>query len=563
MNAALSTPATYQEANRLDRARKTTETSLLSPLAIMLAGNANLDFLAPALRVQLAIEGFDAKVSSASFGNWISDVLEHRPETQADVWVIWLTGMGATRGMTARPDVDVATIALAVEQLLQRGCKVILIQPEPTTVEDEPFSPFAEWRHRLINDLTTELPAATVQFNVDHLVRRRGMAAWAATRYWEQSKAPCHPDAATAVGVETAVVISRVFRPAVRAVAVDLDGTLWGGIVGEVGAQGLDLDPDGTGRPFLELQRFLLDLSERGIPLAVISKNDDEQARLPFLERPEMLLCLDTFVRFDASWEPKFEAISRFAEQLNVGIDSICFLDDSAKERDEARRLLPGLIVPELAEMPAQRVTQLLQSRLFTAPVVSAEDRLRVAYFKRSQAPAAADLESYLGGLEMQLDVVAIGTENAERALALLHKTNQFNLTLWRPAPSEIDSFVTDETSYAYTFRLRDRVGDAGIVSVLLASVQDDTAYVRAWVLSCRVFSRGVEWAAADHLAQWLDKRGVRKVVAPYKPGPRNAMMSEVLLRLGLTPAASDGGVTPFSAERLLLPAHHIRIDER
>lgn len=563
MNVALTTPVTYQEANKLDRARKLADTSLLPPLRIMLAGNANLDFVAPALRVQLALEGFDATVSSAAFGNWISDVLENRPGTAADVWVVWLTGMGVTRGMTERPDVDVSAIASAIEQLLQRGCKVVFIPPEPTASEDDPFSPFAPWRRQLIDALAVELPRAAIQLTVEHLVRRCGIATWAATRYWEQAKAPCHPDAATAVGVEAAVVISRLFRPAVRAVAVDLDDTLWGGIVGEVGPHGLDLDPDGTGRPFLEMQRFLLDLSERGVPIAVVSKNDDEQARRPFNERPEMLLGFDTFVRFDASWAPKYEAISKFADQLNIGIDSVCFLDDSPKERDEARRLLPGLVVPDLAESPAKRVEQLLQSRLFIAPVVSDEDRLRVDFFKRAHTPAPADLDEYLAALDMHLEATRIGLDNSERAISLLHKTNQFNLSLWRPAPAEFESFINDDANYAYTFRLRDRVGDAGIISVLLASVHADVATVNGWVMSCRVFGRGVEWAAADHLDRWLSTRDVGKVVAPFTGGPRNAMITDVLARLGFSSDGANADVAPYSAARLLPPAHHIRIDEQ
>jgi len=140
-----------------------------------------------------------------------------------------------------------------------------------------------------------------------------------------------------------------------------------GGLVGEVGPEGLDLDPDGTGRPFIELQRLLLDLVARGIPLAVVSKNDEDVAKRPFSERSEMLLSLDTFVRFDASWRPKYEAINALAQQLNIGVDAICFLDDSAKERDEARRMIPGLIVPELSNAPDKRVAELLSSSIHDA----------------------------------------------------------------------------------------------------------------------------------------------------------------------------------------------------
>jgi len=562
VSKALSSPQTYSEATRLDRVRRTNDTTNLTPLRVVLAGNANFDFLSPALRVQLAIEGFDASVLTASFNNWISDVLEQREVSTADVWVIWISSMGATRGMTHRPEVDVGTIAAVAQKLLQRATKVILIHPDPMSVEDDPFSAFTTWRQELSRRLFDELPASVVQFSVEHIVRRIGMDSWSAPRYWEQAKAPCHPDAATKVAVETAVIVSRLFRPVVRAVAVDLDDTLWGGVVGEVGPEGLSLDPDGPGRAYLELQRLLIDLSSRGIPIGVVSKNDDEQARRPFTERPEMLLSVDSFVRFEASWQPKFEAIARFADQLNIGIDAVCFLDDSPKERDEARRMLPGLIVPELAESPAKRVDELLQSRLFTSPSVSDEDRTRVQFFKASTKPVAMDLDDYLRSLQMELDVVRIGGSNVERALALLHKTNQFNLTLWRPTPSALDSVVSDDAHYAYTFRLRDTVGDAGIVGVLLATAGGESAELKAWVLSCRVFSRGVEWAMAQHLAEWVAAQGIREVRGAHTHGPRNALVGDVMKQIGFVASGSTETATLFSAQHIAPPSHCITIGE-
>ena len=447
--------------------------------------------------------------------------------------------------------------------MMSGGARVVLIHPEALPAEDDPFSPFGTWRNNLVQQLQSAMPPAVVQMSVDHLIRRVGMASWSASRYWEQAKAPCHPDAATAVGSEVAAVIARLLRPAVRAVAVDLDDTLWGGLVGEVGPEGLDLDPDGTGRPFLELQRLLLDLSERGVPLAVVSKNEESEARRPFIERPEMLLRLDDFVRFDASWTPKYEAIAAIAAQLNIGIDAVCFLDDSPKERDEARRLLPGLIVPELPESPAKRVDHLLRSRLFTAPVVSDEDRLRVDYFRRAVDVAPGDLNGYLAGLDMVLEASPIGPANVDRGLSLLHKTNQFNLSLWRPAPGEFAEFVGRAENYAYAFRLRDRLGDAGVIAVLLVAVSPEGARFVGWVMSCRVFSRGLEWAMAEHLANWLQARGISPIEAPFTAGPRNALIGDVLAQIGLTPTRSGDGVTWFSSERLGSPGHHITIVER
>lgn len=558
----LSEPMTYQEAIRLDRKLRSNDQRGHTRIRINLGGNANVDFLAAALRVQLATEGFDCDVRSSIYGNWISEAFDRTGVLDADAWIIWLSGIGATRGMTDRPQIDVDAIASAIDQILARGSKVVLVLPEPLPVEDDPFSPFTSWRLDLIRRLRSELPPSVVQLSIDYLVSRVGMGSWSALRYWEQAKAPCHPDSATALGRDLAVIIARLFRPAVRAVAVDLDDTLWGGIVGEVGPGGLDLDPEGTGRQYLELQRLLLDLVDRGIPLAVVSKNDDVEARRPFQERPEMVLKLDSFVRFDASWSPKFEAIARFAEQLNIGIDAICFLDDLPKERDEARQMLPGLIVPDLPAEPAKRVEYLIRSRLFVTPAVSEEDRLRVDYFKRSAAPMPADLDEYLLSLQMSLIPEHVGPSTIDRVLSLLHKTNQFNVTLWRPTPAELSSFLADDRNYAYSFRLKDRLGDAGIVVVVLVTIDDlDHAQVAAWVMSCRVFGRGVEWAVAQHLSCWLDQQGISEIRVPYVPGPRNALVVEVLNQIGLNVESSDEGVTWFSSDYVSPPNHHITLE--
>ena len=508
-------------------------------LRIVLGGNANLDFLVPGLRVALAEEGFASEVTGSSYGNWITDTFDERP---VDAWVVWLSAMGASAGGTVRGEVDVDAVATAVGRLTARGTRVIVIPPEPLLLEDDPFSPFLVWRRDLIERLTGSLPRAAVLLPVEHLVRRIGIDAWTATRYWEQAKAPCHPDGMTAVGADVASVLARLVRPRVKAIALDLDDTIWGGLVGEVGPGGLTLDPNGPGRAFLELQRLILDLTERGIAVGVVSKNDDAQARRPFTERTEMLLSLDTFVSFQASWGPKPEAIAKLAQQLNVGIDAICFLDDSPVEREAARQLLPGLIVPELPAAPEKRVPYLLRTRLFMAPVVSDEDRLRVAFYKRSTKPVPpGDLDGYLAGLDMVLEPIRVDGESFDRVLSLLHKTNQFNVTMWRPTPSELQALVDDDDAYAYAFRLRDRLGDAGIITALLARTDGDLGRVTAWVMSCRVFGRGVEWAVAEHLAAWLDERGLSRIEVPYVQGPRNGLVAEILPELGLAVESALG----------------------
>jgi len=552
-----ATPATYGQATSADRKLRSLDLSAMRHLDIVVGGNANVDFLVPGLRSHLANEGIAAAVRSTAHGGWINESFADAP---SDVWVIWISSMGATRGMTARTAIDISATVAATERLIARGTKVIVVLPEPLIVENDPFSPFASWRLAMLEELRRALPPAVVQLSIEHVVRNVGMSSFSATRYWTQAKAPCHPDAATLVGVEVASTIARMLSPRVRAVAVDLDDTLWGGLVGEVGPQGLELDPDGSGRPYLELQRFLLDASDRGIAVGVVSKNDEEQARRPFLDRPEMVLGLDAFVRFEASWEPKYLAIQRLADQLNIGIDSVCFLDDSQFERDEAARMLPGLITPDLSMPPDRRVDHLIETRLFMNPQVSDEDKLRVAFFKRTAEPAPSDLMSYLESLDMTLEVSRVSSENIDRVVSLLHKTNQFNVTMWRPSPSEVAELLSNEQNYAYAYRLVDRLGDAGVISVLLAETRDGVAQLRSWVMSCRVFSRGVEWAVAEHFATWLSKRSIDHVSASYVAGPRNGLVAELLANLGLSGGEGGADAESVPIDVIDVPKHCIRI---
>lgn len=552
----------YADATRT--ARSLTLPADAPVLDIRLGGSVNTDFLIPGLTVRLAQAGYASRISSVAHGGWIAEVLGG---AEADVWVIWLATLGLTRGGTARPNVDSSSIGAALRRLDDSGSNVIVVLPEATPLEADPFSPFASWRRALHSSLRQVAPERTVLVDVDHIVRRRGASGWDAPRYWEQAKAAAHPDAVTEVAEHIGDIVARLLRPAVRGIVVDLDDTLWGGTVGEVGPSGLSLDPDGEGRPFLELQRWLVDLRDSGIALGVASKNDESVVRSAFDERPELLLRPSDFLTFDISWEPKHHAIERFASTLNVGIDAVCFLDDRPAERDEARTMLPGLIVPELPERPAERVSMLIGTGLFLTPRPDDTDVRRVADLiaRRDDETLNAgttDLEGYLAGLQMRLQCAPITSANFDRSLSLLHKTNQFNLTLWRPSPNELRTLTRDPDQLALCFRLQDRVGDAGIIAVTLAHIDrsgsDPVGIIDAWILSCRAFNRGVEWAIAERLERWRTEHEITAIRLPFVVGPRNGIAAEVPGRLGL----HDRGDGVFEGPRFGWPTHFITLEE-
>jgi FkbH-like protein len=530
-------------------------------LRVILAGNCNTDFLVDPVRLELDAAGHTATVVSTAYGAGVQDALSDAVD--GDVWVFWLSAMGATDGGTRHGTLDAAGVAAAAAHLAERGRRVIVIPPEPMPVEEDPFSSFGEWRRQETRGLLDVLPPEAIVLRADGIVRRIGGDHWAGARYWEHAKAACHPDAAVAVGVEIGVVVARLLRPAVKAVAVDLDDTLWGGLVGEVGPEGLALDPQSTGRSFLELQRYLADLLERGILLGVVSKNDEDVVRRAFAERDELILGLDDFAFFSVSWNEKHTAIRAFAERINVGLDTICFLDDSPGEREEARAFIPELIVPELPPAPAARVPYLVRTKLFTTPVVTEEDRLRHQSVRHAEAPdPSMDHATYLAGLEMTLEAVPLGPDNLPRAVSLLGKTNQFNLNGRRPAPRDVEAAASDETGYAYVYRLRDRVADHGNIAVLLARRDGDEAVIESWVMSCRVFNRGVEWAVAEHFGEWAAGAEIAAIRGTYVPTDRNHLVADLLATLGLRETAADDAHREYAGARLRPPDHRLRILE-
>ena len=529
-------------------------------LHVMLAGNCNTDFLRDPLRVEIwQRSGIPPLVESAPYGSGVQAALADAPV--GDVWVFWVSALGASRGGTARPPVDVAGLSVATSRLISLGRRVIVVLPEVLPAEADSMSPFGAWRHEQHLALRERLDPAVMIVDPVAIQVSLGMEHWYAPRYWVEAKCPCHPDAVAALGGHVGAMIANGLAPSIRAIVVDLDDTVWGGRVGELEPAELRLDPDGHGRPFIEMQRWLLDQGARGIPLGVVSKNDDARARRPFVECPEMLLTLDDVVFFSASWEGKHLAIRAFADRVNVAPAAVCFIDDSPLERDEARALVPGLVVPDLPDRAEARVPFLAASGLFLRPPASDEDAARAASVARRVAsgPAGMDADEYLESLGMTLSAVPVGGANMARVASLLQKTNQFNLNGDRPGPTEIAAIADDASGYAYAFRLADSVGDHGTIAVLLArSGAEGVLRIGTWVMSCRVFNRGVEWATMAHVLGWACDNGLSKVVFDHRPTARNGLVAGALAKLGATAQGGPENGMEMPVKGMDMPSFHM-----
>ena len=326
-----------------------------------------------------------------------------------------------------------------------------------------------------------------------------------------------------------------------KAIILDLDNTLWGGILGEDGMEGIQLGEHGVGKAHTNLQRWLLRLKQRGILLAVCSKNDEALAKEPFERHPEMLLHLDDIACFVANWQTKADNIAYIQQVLNLGFDSFVFLDDNPAERAIVRQAHPDVCVPELPEDPACWLDFLAAENLFETVSYSAEDRARTAQY-RTEAQRVAwkatfkDEAEFLQSLEMVATCKSLDAFSIPRAAQLTQRSNQFNLRTRRYTESELLTLAQDPNTITLVFTLADRFGDHGLVSVIIGIKQGSTLFIDTWLMSCRVLKRGLETFALNHLVQAARALGCTQLLGEYIPTPKNGMVATLYPSLGFIP---------------------------
>lgn len=388
--------------------------------------------------------------------------------------------------------------------------------------------------------------SGSVLLDVAHIASSVGLATWHDATHWNASKLPFSPDYFPLYADNLARVLAAGQGRARRCLALDLDNTLWGGVVGDDGIEGISLGQgDGTGEAFIEVQNAALALYRRGIMLTVCSKNDARIAREVFRSHPEILLKEDHFAAFYANWDNKAANLRAIAEDLNIGLESIVFLDDNPAERALVRRELPMVAVPELSDDPASYVQTLLAGGYFEALGLTEADRNRNRHYadnaRRAELQAGAtDVDQYLASLEMQVEISPFTAMNRARVTQLINKTNQFNVTARRTTEAEIAALEGRRDVVTMAVRLRDRFGDNGIISALICEKGQEAWKIDTWVMSCRVFQRKVEHAVLNVLAARAADEGQRALAAQYQPTPRNGVVRDLYASLGFVNVAGE-----------------------
>jgi FkbH-like protein len=349
--------------------------------------------------------------------------------------------------------------------------------------------------------------------------------------------------------------LRRLIVPHRKALAIDLDDTVWGGVIGEEGVAGLVLGHDFPGNVHLRIQRELLELRHRGIALVMLSKNNESDVRQAFETLPDMLLTWGDFVVHKVNWKPKHENLTDAARDLGLGLNSFAFFDDSDYEREQMRQLLPDVLILNDSSDPLRNLRALWETDAFDSLVVTEEDLQRHHDYKirdtRDIRAHRDDLELFLQSLEMKATIEPIGPHNLDRVVTLLAKTNQFNLTTRRHTRAQVQVMLNLPGSIALALRLRDKFGDQGLVALLLATParEDKTLLIDSLLVSCRALGRGVEktlWAA---MLDRADEQGFERLEAEYRPTARNGLAAGFYPELGLEQVSADCSAIRYSLQ--------------
>ena len=331
---------------------------------------------------------------------------------------------------------------------------------------------------------------------------------------------------------------------------------MWGGVIGDDGLEGIKIaQGDATGEAHLAVQQMALALRQRGIVLAVSSKNTDEVARTPFRQHPDMLLKESHIAVFQANWNDKATNIKAIAEELSLGLDAMVFLDDNPMERDLVRRMLPQVAVPELPDDPATYARTLAAAGYFESVAFSKEDRERAAMYQSNADRVAlqnqaGDIDSYLASLEMQIEFAPFDRTGRARISQLINKSNQFNLTTRRYSEAEVAAAEEDPQAFTLQVRLVDRFGDNGMISVIICRLGGpDTWEIDTWLMSCRVLGRKVEAMVLREILAQAQQAGMKRVVGVYRPTEKNALVREHYQKLGFSLIAEADGVTRWEMD--------------
>lgn len=510
-------------------------------------------------------------VRDAGFDSWLREIHDPSSETRRDAEAGWIFALSPR--VLERPGIEAEIDGLLAAIESAEPAPVVLfgtLFADPICVRPLSSGPAMQARAAAINAKLAAFAARRASFYlVDQqgLALREGVRSLSDPRFEALAQMYWSPSGQRALAALYARALRSLSRPSSKVLVTDLDDTLWGGILGEDGFEGLMMGPTDRGYAHRRYQEALLALKREGVLLAVCSKNDAGAALEALRAHPDCLLRPEDFAALEINWQPKSENLRAMASRLGLGLDSFVFVDDSAFEREEMRKLAPEVRVLEYPADPSGLATMLADSDAFDTLRVTDEDRRRSELYavegqRESLRASAPSLEDFYRSLELKLGVFRGDEASAARLHQLLLKTNQFNLTSERPSEGEFRARLRDPASIVLGLRVADRLGDSGLTGCALVSLGRDEWTVDNFLLSCRVIGRTVEFGFLRLLAERALASGAKRLAFRFRVSSKNRPALDFLDRSGLrADGARELWTLDLSAlERL--PAHFVAIDD-
>ena len=536
------------------------------PIRLAVLGTSTTAHLQPGIRMGALRRGLWVTTYEPEYGQYLQDLLDpssglHRFEPNAILFALdsdTLTA-GFEPSMTAaEADAAFDLTVQRIEQswaLAQDAFRSPIMMQTPMPVFP---SLMGSNEHRLPGSRSNALIRLNVRLRsmadqagvdlvaLDDHVASDGLDGWHDAALWHRAKQEVTPAATPVYGDLVARVLAAYQGRSAKCLVLDLDNTIWGGVVGDDGTDKLVLGQGSAlGEAFVGVQRYAKNLAQRGVILAVCSKNDEANALEPFERHPDMILRRADIACFVANWTDKAANLRTIAERLNIGVDSLVFLDDNPFERNLVRAALPEVAVPEVPDDPALIPRCLAAAGYFESLSITADDRARTAQYRDNEdrkaiLASATDLPSYLRGLDMRLLWGPFDPVGLPRIVQLVNKTNQFNLTTRRITADEAKAVMGEPTSVGLQIRLLDRFGDNGMIAVVIGHLRGRDLVIETWLMSCRVLGRGVEDATLDLVVGEAKRLGATRIVGEYRPSAKNGMVRDHYRKLGFTANRED-----------------------
>ncbi|MCB1947552.1 MAG: HAD-IIIC family phosphatase [Burkholderiales bacterium] len=548
----------YQAIRKLSVETRSLLSRTLTPFRLGIVSNATMDLMIPSLITAAIRNGVDLEVVTTDFGQVAQEAFDPDSKLNQSTLDAVLVALDY-RAYPSLVDQSVASDKAAPsekafdylqqirESFKQKGGMICIAQ----TLACPPYEfggnfdaqfdgllrkSLTEFNCALVDDIKS---SPDVLLDVAAMVNMVGAYNWFDDRQWYLSRMPMANTYVPLYAEYLTKLIAALRGKSKKCLVLDLDNTLWGGVIGDDGLTGIQI---GQGHPigesFLAIHQWAKTLKDLGVILAVCSKNDKNIALEVFQKHPGMLLKENDFAVFVANWEDKATNIRLIAKTLNIGLDALVFVDDNPAEREIIRTMLPEVSVPELPKDVSQFLRILSAARYFEKIDFTEDDARRNAQYlgnirRQEIQESAASLEDYLHSLEMRIRFAPFDEFGRKRIVQLINKTNQFNLTTRRYTEADLVQFEDSGQYITLQVHLQDKFGDNGMISVVICRVNEDCWDIDTWLMSCRVIKRRVEEAVCDELVTRARECGITRLRGYYRPTEKNSLVKEHYRQLG------------------------------